>query len=73
MLLVFLGNLKESVPHNILHNVSLLEGIVVVEVLLELEDNLKPSDPHYTYSALFLEEVIFVGMKKIVLGQAQVT
>ena len=47
-----------------------------MEVLLKLEDSLepslKPNDPQYTYSTLFLEEVVFVGMRKIVLGQALV-
>ena len=68
MLLVFLGNPLESAPHNILHNVSLLEEIIAMEVLLDLERNLKPSDPHYAYNILFLEEVVFMGMRKVVLG-----
>ena len=61
-----MGNPLESAPHNILHNVSLSEGIMVMQVLLELEGNIKLNDPHYTYSTLFMEEVVFVGMQKVV-------
>ena len=68
LLLVFQGSTLESAPPKILHNVSLLEEIVFMEVLLEFEDNFKPNDPHYTYNTWLLEVVVLMGMMKIVLG-----